>query len=86
MALIYLGVKMINILKEEYQKILKWIEKANNYAGTSSHNVDGEDHYVQVGTGHKLALRHFEEDGEYYQVEPNLYKLYKKKFGYTIEF
>ena len=83
---------MIRIDYEDYLRIGRWIEKANNFVAVRSDPCgDNQYWYVSRGGREVKVLEKIEEElchtsvsPEFYRVDEDVYNKWKEEFGYTI--
>ena len=79
---------MKEITREDYGQIVKWVKDANNYAGITSHNVDGVAHCLRNNAGKVVVVVEECEDdfsdNTIYLVNEVVYAAWKTAHGYII--
>ena len=78
---------MIRIPKRIYEAMQLWIENANNFVEVNDNFRYGDNHYLFIKGEELLVLQSYEDDNyqKVYEVKEEIYNLYTKSNGYTIE-
>lgn len=80
---------MIDVNRETFDAIVKWLQGASNYKGGIPHEIDEQSHCLNVDGKIKVAAvkgYHDEPAAFYYRVDEQVHELWRKKFGYEIRF